>query len=62
MYFECTKLNTVTGYATKDAVPFCLILYYNPHPHVTTIIHNYFLRCVTSAQLTTTYTFVTKVT
>jgi hypothetical protein len=30
--------------------------------HVTTITHNYFLRCYTSTQLTITYTFVTTIT
>jgi hypothetical protein len=43
--------------------PFGLVIpFITKSSHVTTIIHNYFLRCVTPAQLTNTYTFVTKVT
>jgi hypothetical protein len=54
-------VSIVTCYATKDAVrignPFI-----TNSSHVTTIIHNYFLCSVTSAQLTNTHAFVTKVT
>jgi hypothetical protein len=39
-----------------------VILFITNSSHVTTIIHNYFLSCVTTAQLTNTHTFVTKVT
>jgi hypothetical protein len=46
--------NIVTCYATTDAVridnPFI-----TKSSHVTTIIHNYFLRCVNTAQLTNTH-------
>jgi hypothetical protein len=43
--------------------PFGLVIpFITNSSHVTTIIHNYFLCCVTSAQLTNTHAFVTKVT
>jgi hypothetical protein len=41
-----------TCYATEDAGQIVNSFYYNLHPHVTTITHNYLLRCVTFTQFT----------